>query len=31
MIIQTIQIIIFIIKNEYMNIYSDFKRIKTMK
>lgn len=30
MIIQTIQII-FIIKNEYMNIYSDFKRIKTMK
>lgn len=28
--IQTIQII-FIIKNEYMNIYSDFKRIKTMK
>lgn len=30
MIIQTIQII-FIIKNEYMNIYSDFKWIKTMK
>lgn len=28
--IQTIQII-FIIKNEYMNIYSDFKWIKTMK